>query len=94
MWDGLTVLRLVRQEPWGERGVQVGSFDGEEKVRGDGDTWSHVFVNEGLVFKLLPLGRSEGEPVPSIHHQAEGMGKNRKNVKSKKESKSTKADEW
>jgi len=45
------------------------------------------------VFKLLPLGRSEGEPVPSIHHQAEGMGKNRKNVKSKKESKSTKADE-
>lgn len=23
------------------------------------------------MFKLLPLGRSEGEPVPSIHHQAE-----------------------
>ena len=24
------------------------------------------------MFKLLPLGRSEREPVPSIHHQAEG----------------------
>lgn len=31
------------------------------------------------MFKLLPLGRSEGEPVcvnvPSIHHRAEGKGK-------------------
>jgi len=45
------------------------------------------------VFELLPLGRSEGEPVPSIHDQAEGMGKNRKNEKSKKESKSTKGEE-
>lgn len=88
------MLRVVREEPGGERRVQVGSFDGEEKVRGDGDTWSHVFVDEGLVFELLPLGRSEGEPVPSIHDQAEGMGKNRKNEKSKKESKSTKGEEW
>lgn len=32
------MLRVVREEPGGERRVQVGSFDGEEKVRGDGDT--------------------------------------------------------
>ena len=40
---GLTVLRLVREKPGGERGVQGGSFKGEEKIRGDGNTRCHVF---------------------------------------------------
>ena len=66
----LTVLWLVRQKPWGERGIKIAPFYGEEKIRGNGNAWSHVLVDESLVFKLLPLWWGKGKPVSSIHHQS------------------------
>lgn len=66
----LTVLWLVRQKPWGQRGIKVAPFYCEEKIRWNGNAWSHVLVDESLMFKLLPLWWGEGKPVPSIHHQA------------------------
>ena len=52
--DELTRGRRIGEELGGERRVEA-AFDGEEKIRRNRDSSSHVFVDECLVFKLLPL---------------------------------------
>lgn len=65
------VLRLVKDEVGGERGVQA-SFDGEEEIRRDGHTRHYVLEDQSLMFKFLPLRCSEGKLVipssSSTHH--------------------------
>lgn len=58
---------MLMGEKLGRR-VIVASLNSEEKIRRDGDTRSHVLENKSLVFKLLPLRRSERVPVSCSTH--------------------------
>lgn len=46
--------------------VKAGPVNGEEEIRRDGDPSNHVFVDQSLMLKLLPLCCCEWKLVASV----------------------------